>query len=72
MESDLASAVAAQADVKREVDTFRIGRVAEGQASLSGSRQRARELSGELDALFTDKGVTFDKDAAEKIRSANA
>ena len=29
-------------------------------------------LSGELDALFTDKGVTFDKDAAEKIRSANA
>ena len=29
-------------------------------------------LSGELDALFADKGVTFDKDAAEKIRSANA
>ncbi len=29
-------------------------------------------LSGELDTLFTDKGVTFDKDAAEKIRAANA
>jgi monothiol glutaredoxin len=29
-------------------------------------------LSGELDALFADKGVVFDKDAAEKIRSANA
>jgi monothiol glutaredoxin len=29
-------------------------------------------LSGELDQLFTDKGVTFDKDAAEKIREANA
>ena len=29
-------------------------------------------LSGELDALFTDKGVSFDRDAAEKIRSANA
>ncbi len=29
-------------------------------------------LSGELDQLFTDKGVVFDKDAAEKIREANA
>jgi monothiol glutaredoxin len=29
-------------------------------------------LSGELDQLFTDKGVTYDKDAAEKIREANA
>lgn len=29
-------------------------------------------LSGELDALFTEKAVAFDKDAAEKIRAANA
>lgn len=29
-------------------------------------------LSGELDQLLTTKGVTFDKDAAEKIRQANA
>ena len=29
-------------------------------------------LSGELDQLFAAKGVTFDKDAAEKIREANA
>jgi monothiol glutaredoxin len=28
-------------------------------------------LSGELDQLFQDKGVTFDKDAADKIREAN-
>ncbi len=28
-------------------------------------------LSGELDQLFDDKGVTYDKDAAEKIREAN-
>ena len=28
-------------------------------------------LSGELDALFEAKGVTFDKDAAAKIREAN-
>ena len=29
-------------------------------------------LSGELDQLFDDNGVTYDKDAAEKIRAANA
>ncbi len=28
-------------------------------------------LSGELDALFEAHGVTFDKEAAEKIRQAN-
>ena len=29
-------------------------------------------LSGELDTLFEDKGVAFDKEAADKIREANA
>lgn len=29
-------------------------------------------LSGELDQLFAAKNVSFDKDAAEKIREANA
>lgn len=29
-------------------------------------------LSGELDTLFEDKGVSFDKEAADKIREANA
>ncbi len=28
-------------------------------------------LSGELDTLFDDKGVTYDKAAADKIREAN-
>ncbi len=28
-------------------------------------------LSGELDTLLEESGVTFDKDAAEKIREAN-
>jgi monothiol glutaredoxin len=28
-------------------------------------------LSGELDTLFEENGVTFDKDAANKIREAN-
>ncbi len=29
-------------------------------------------LSGELDALFAANDITFDKDAADKIRQANA
>ena len=29
-------------------------------------------LSGELDTLFEENGVTYDKDAANKIREANA
>ena len=29
-------------------------------------------LSGEMDALFDAKGITFDKAAADKIREANA
>jgi monothiol glutaredoxin len=29
-------------------------------------------MSGELDTLFETSGVTYDKDAAEKIREANA
>jgi len=29
-------------------------------------------LSGELDSLFDGKGVSYDKDASEKIREANA
>ena len=28
-------------------------------------------LSGELDTLLTENGITFDKDAADKIREAN-
>ena len=30
-----------------------------------------RTLSGELDTLLADKGIAFDKDAANKIREAN-
>ncbi len=29
-------------------------------------------LSGELDGMFEENGVTYDKDAADKIREANA
>ena len=29
-------------------------------------------LSGELDQLFTDKGIAYNKEAADQIRAANA
>ncbi len=29
-------------------------------------------LSGELDTLFAENGISYDKDAADKIREANA
>lgn len=29
-------------------------------------------LSGELDTLFADKGIAFDKDKADQIRASNA
>ena len=29
-------------------------------------------LSGELDTMFDENGITYDKDAADKIREANA
>lgn len=32
---------------------------------------RDMTLSGELDTFFTENGVTFDQDAADKIREAN-
>jgi hypothetical protein len=55
LESDLATAVAEQSNVKRKVDTYRIGRIGDGQASLSAARQKAKELKGELAAKYVTK-----------------
>jgi membrane protease subunit HflC len=55
LEAALAQAVAHQAEVRREVDTYRIGKVAEGQAALSGAKQQAHELRGELAAKYEAK-----------------
>ncbi len=55
LEAELARAVADQAKVKREADTFRIEKIAEGQAELSASRRRASELEGELTARYQSR-----------------
>jgi membrane protease subunit HflC len=52
LESELARATAEQADIKRETDTYAIGKVAEGQAALSAADEKAKELEGELAARY--------------------
>lgn len=55
METALAEAVAQQASVRNTVDTYRIKKIGDGQASLSGSHQIAKELQGELEARYQSK-----------------
>ena len=55
LEGQLATAVAAQAETKREADTFLISQVGKGQAALSASAQRAAQLEGELSAEYEAK-----------------
>jgi membrane protease subunit HflC len=60
LESDLATSVARLADAKREADTYRIEKIAEGKASLSAAEQRAEQLQGELDAKYAGKKAEID------------
>ncbi|MDC0671749.1 SPFH domain-containing protein [Nannocystis radixulma] len=60
LESALATAIAAQADATRESDTYKISKVAEGQASLSAAKQQAAELRGQLDALYRARKAEID------------
>jgi len=60
LESDLARAVAELADVKRTADTYRIGKIGEGQASLSAATQRAQQLKGELEAKYAARKAEID------------
>ena len=55
LEADLARAVARQAQVKREADTYLISKIAEGQAALSAANRKATELQGELNAKLEAK-----------------
>lgn len=60
LESDLARAVAELADVKRTADTYRIGKIGEGQAALSAATQRAQQLEGELAAKYAARKAEID------------
>lgn len=60
LESDLARAVADLSDAKRSSDTYRIAKIAEGQASLSAADKRAEQLKGELEAKYAAKKAEID------------
>lgn len=60
LESDLARAVAELAEAKRSADTYRIGKIAEGQASLSAATQTATQLAAELDAKYAARKAEID------------
>jgi SPFH domain / Band 7 family len=60
LESDLARAVAELAETKRSADTYRIGKIGEGQAAFSASSQSAEQLKAELEAKYSSRKAEID------------
>jgi len=60
LENTLATAVTTQTQTHREVDTYKIEKVAAGQASRSGNKSKADELKGQLDALYASRRAEID------------
>jgi membrane protease subunit HflC len=60
LEQLLATASASQARVKQEVDTYKIAKMAEGQAALSAAGHKADELEGEYEAKFIAQKAEVD------------
>src|ERR1051325_9990149 len=60
LENTLATAVTAQVQTHREVDTYKIEKVAAGQASRSANKSKADELKGQLDAFYASRRAEID------------
>lgn len=60
LETTLATAVTAQTETKRQVDTYRIEKLGVGQAARSASTGRAQELKGQLDAQYLSRKAEID------------
>jgi regulator of protease activity HflC (stomatin/prohibitin superfamily) len=60
LEATLATAVTAQTQTHREVDTYKIEKVASGQASRSANKGKADELKGQLDAQYASRRAEID------------
>jgi hypothetical protein len=60
LETQLATSVTSQTQTHREVDTYKIEKVAAGQASMSASRSTAEQLKGQLDAQYLSKKAEID------------
>jgi membrane protease subunit HflC len=59
-ETALATAVTAQVEVRRQVDTYKVEKLAAGQAARSSALGRAEELKGQLDAEYARKRAEID------------
>ncbi|TMQ15137.1 MAG: hypothetical protein E6J90_25910 [Deltaproteobacteria bacterium] len=60
LENALATAVTAQVQTHREVDTYKIEKVAAGQAARSASKGKADELKGQLAAEYASRQAEID------------
>jgi len=60
LEAALATAVTAQTQTRREVDAYKIDKIAAGQAALSAARRTAEELKGQLEAEYATKKAEID------------
>jgi membrane protease subunit HflC len=60
LENQLAHAQTAQIQTKREVDSYKIDKIAGGQAALSGAQRTSEELTGQLLAQFAQKQAEID------------
>ena len=60
LESQLATAVTVQTETHREVDTYRIERVAAGEAARSAAKSTSDQLKGQLEAQFASKKAEID------------
>jgi regulator of protease activity HflC (stomatin/prohibitin superfamily) len=60
LEAELATAVTAQTETHREVDTYKIEKVASGQAARSAAKGKADELKGQLDAQYQSRRAEID------------
>jgi len=60
LENQLATSVTVQTQTHREVDTYKIEKVAAGQASRSANKSKADELKGQLDAQYASRRAEID------------
>ncbi len=60
LETQLATAVTAQTQTRREADAYKIDKVAVGEAARSAAQGKAVELKGQLDAEYSAKKSQID------------
>lgn len=60
LEAALATAVTAQTETHRQVDTYKIEKLGAGQASRSAASGKAEQLKGQLDAQYASRKAEID------------